>query len=270
MDVFKFNCYKKFVNKHIQSLPQNGRGEYGRIANSLNISSVMVSQVFKGDKELSNENAFLLTEYLGLKKLESQYFLLLVQFARAGHFKLKEHIQEELEAVKKHASDLSKNVSHQAILTEEQKNKFYSDWSYSAVRLIQDIKPFQKEELVKILRIELSEVEKIISFLIETGLLKKSKGNLQLGPTSTHLSKDSNQIKMHHSNWRINSLNTINQMDSSEIMYTAPMAVSKKTYENLHKNIFKLINQLVDEAQESEAEGLYYLNIDLRKIFEID
>ena len=89
---------------------------------------------------------------------------------------------------------------------------------------------------------------------------------MNLGPRSTHIDKKSPFVISHHRNWRLKALETADKLDDDEIMYTAPMCVSKDVYKNLQTSILKLIEGFVSEATESKSDELYYLNIDLRKM----
>lgn len=266
MVVFDFVDYKLFVNKRVQDKPKNGRGEYKRIADYLGVSSVLISQIFKGPKDLSMEQAFKTCEYFGLIELEKKYFLGLVSLAKAGTFELKKHYEKELEDLKQRSLSIENRVKHSKVLSEEDKGIFYSDWRFSAIRLsceLEDINTI--EDLSQAFSLEPEQVKKYTDFLLKTGLIKVNSGKFALGPSSTHLSSSSPYIKNHHRNWRLKAIESIDQMGEKEIMYSAPMSVSKKVFENLNKKILKLIDEFVEEASDTEAQDLYFLNIDLRK-----
>lgn len=48
-----YNDYKEFINEWILSLPKNGRGKYLEIATELNAHTTLISQVFKGSRDLT-------------------------------------------------------------------------------------------------------------------------------------------------------------------------------------------------------------------------
>ncbi len=53
MDIFKFKDYRQYVTSKIKNMPRGGRGEYLRIAKSLSLHTSTVSQIFKGQKNLT-------------------------------------------------------------------------------------------------------------------------------------------------------------------------------------------------------------------------
>ena len=264
----KYQDYKLYLKDWIKTKPNNGRGELKAMSEFLSVSSVLMSQIVNSDKDISFEKAFLLTKYMGHSHLEQKYFICLVEIARAGHFELKKFYQDKRAELELQFQDLSKRVNHQNVLSPEAKTIFYSNWKFSAARLLTDLQNLSEEDIKKILNVDTEEFTTLIQFLLETNLIKREKGKLKLGTSSTHLSKDSPLIKSHHSNWRLKSLHTLSEMKDDEVMYTAPMTIAKKDYDFLYQRLFELIDELVERAKESKAEGLYYLNIDLRKIFE--
>src|SRR3989344_5882150 len=131
MNIFEFDNYKKYINARIESMPKRGRGQYLKMANFLSVNSVIISQVFKGDRELSLEHACELCEFFGFTPLESRYFILLVEYERAGTHKLKKMLNEQLAEIAHKAQDLKHRLTQDAELTDEARATFYSNWYYS-------------------------------------------------------------------------------------------------------------------------------------------
>ena len=100
MIIFEFDDYKNFVNTRIIALPRKGRGEYQKIAEYLRVHATLISQIFKGPRELTLEQACELSTYLSLNALETDYFITLVEFRRAGSLKLKEILERRILSIK--------------------------------------------------------------------------------------------------------------------------------------------------------------------------
>lgn len=263
-DLFEFHGYKDLVN-YIVTL--KGRGEYKRIAEYLNVSTVLISQVFKGPKDISLEQSVKICEYYAFKDLETKYFLALVSFSRAGSFNLRAFYKKELIQLKEESQKIEKRVKHNKTLSIEDQAYFYSDWTYSAIRLSCDLPEVRSfKDISKKLGLKEEKVKSVLDFLISRNLVMRSSDGLSLGVKSTHLSKDSIYIKSHHLNWRNRSLNTFSNITDSETMYSAPFSMSKSNFEKLNSKILKLVENFVELATEEQAEDLYYLNIDLRKM----
>ncbi|MCB0362892.1 MAG: TIGR02147 family protein, partial [Bdellovibrionales bacterium] len=105
MDVFEFKDYKEFINRTIEAMPKKGYGTYRKIAHHLSINSVMVSQIFKGDRHLTSEQAHRISEFFGLNELATDYFILLVQIQRAGTHTYKSRLEKKLEELRAKSRD---------------------------------------------------------------------------------------------------------------------------------------------------------------------
>src|SRR5690349_16908646 len=91
LKIFDFTNYKDFVVESLLSMPRRGHGQYSKIAQALGVHTTMVTHIFKGDLHLGSEQCLALTEFLGLGDLETQYFVGLVQLARAGDQRTKRY-----------------------------------------------------------------------------------------------------------------------------------------------------------------------------------
>lgn len=267
MDNLNIESYKQIVHDWILQRPKEGRGELKRISEFLGVSSVLVSQIFNGEKDISLEQGHKLCDYLGMNEIEKKYFLTLIQYQRAGTSDLKNFFYKEAKRIEKEIADISNRVPHQQKLSNEDKSIFYSDFKYSAIRLACSLPQVNDQKLQSLFDIDQNSLSRYTEFLLERNLIKKSAGFYELGPASTHIGKDTPYVKQHHTNWRLKAVATIEQMQDDELMYTAPAAISKEDFKNLRLKILKLIDEFVADAIESEAEDLFYLNIDLRKVF---
>ena len=132
--LYDYTDYKDYINDWIQSLSKS-RGKYLELAGELGIHTTLISQIFKGERDLNQEQAYQLTEYLGFNDLEKEYFIDLVNYARAGSYKLEEHLLKKIKKLQSELSNIKSRIKHKKVLSEEDKALFYSNWFYSAIRL---------------------------------------------------------------------------------------------------------------------------------------
>jgi uncharacterized protein (TIGR02147 family) len=244
-------------------MPKRGRGEYRKIATQLRMHPTMISQVFKGDKHLTREQAVDLCEYFGLPELETDYFLALVDFERAGSKRLTLKIKKQLESLKLRSLKLAARLPVETKLTEEARAVFYSDWSYSGVRLLSSIEGFQNiDQISEYFGIPKTKVAKIIDFLLHQGLCVAEDGKIKMGPKQTHLEADSPLIQRHHSNWRLKAIQRYEKLTEKELCYSGPMSIGRKDFERIREMLTQLIQQTTKIATDSKEETLACLNID--------
>lgn len=265
--IYDYDNYKKYVNDFISESPKRGRGIYSKIATHLNINTVVVSQIFKGTRDLTAEQALSLSQFFEMNYLEKEYFLYLVQIERAGNYELKNYFREKLAAIKIEASRI-KNIVNNQELPEEAKFQFYSKWYYSAIRL-STLLPgcTNSQDIAKHLRLPFAQTQEVVDFLLKYGLLKQEKNQLKIGPQRTHLSEDSPYVSRHHLNWRLKGIENMEHLKHSEIFYTSPMTISQETMETIKVMILKFISEMSTHVKDAKDEKLVCLNIDF---FDVD
>lgn len=268
MTIFTFNDYKLWFRALTQSMPNNGRGQLRRVAEHLNISPTIVTQVFSGDRELLPDHAILLAEYLGLSKLETRFLLLLVNRARAGTPKYRAALQEEIEEARKSAQEIKSHVARSVELTEEAKLTLYSNWYYLAIWSLVAIGGITTvQDFAKRLAVSPKKVADALQFLKKFGLVKETtEGKLEVGHTLIHLESDSPQIPRHHQSWRLKAFQSYELPFENNLMYTAPVTLSKKDAVAIREKLLKLISEAVDLIKDSPSEELYCLCMDWYKI----
>lgn len=262
--IFEFDTYRAYLDNYLGKLPKKGYGEAKKIAAALGVSSTYISQVFSGEKDFNLEQADTLADYLGLKNLERDYFILLIEKERAGTKKLKSYWEEKLADIKKQSLKLSKRVNPNRVLTDEEKSIFYSSAFYSAVHLFTSTnkKGRSLEEIKSRFEISRAKASDVISFLCDVGLCREENNHYLMTENHTHIEKGSPHLLKHHTNWRIKAVQYAEELTDEELMYTGNASISKKDFQNLREGMVQFIKEFVKTAQDSEAEEICSFNLD--------
>lgn len=265
--IFSHLNYKEWVNERIRSMPKGGRGQYMRIVEYLGTSSAIITQIFKGSRELTPEQAVLLSDYFGLSKLERQYFLLLVNYSRAASFRYKKILEEEIKDLQIKAKEIKSRVPQDRELTEEAKAILYSNWYYLAIWSLTAIPGFDNVEvIINRLHLPRAKANQALDFLIKHSLVKEENGKLEIGPTLIHLESSSPNIPRHHQNWRNMAFQKYNSLDIGDVSYTAPITLSRKDAETIRERVLKFIEETLVLVKDSPSEELFCLCIDWFKV----
>jgi uncharacterized protein (TIGR02147 family) len=263
MQIFGNSDYKAFVNAWIAARPKGGRGAYRKIAQHLRISTVLVSLIFKGDRELTAEQALDLAAFLRLSSLETKYFLLMVQASRAGTHVLREHFRAEMRKLDEESLNLKNRVPGKQEISETAKAIYYSDWFYSGIRLLTSIPGNGSvERIADHFAMTKDEVRRAVDFLVQYGLCEVSRGQIRMLASHIHLDKDSPFIKVRQSSWRLKAIERIGKEKSDELFFTAPVALGRDDIARFRADLAKFIESWLAEVAETPAEELACLNID--------
>jgi len=263
MSIFDFDNYKKFVLTWVRQQSKSGYGQFKKMAEHLAVSSVLLSQVFKGDRQLSTEQALELAEYLNLLEIEKKYFVLLVRKERAGSKKLERHIQTEIQELLSQAQKLKTRIEQKAELNSEDQALFYSSWHFSALRLATDIPELRNvAQLSERFALDPQVVKSALEFLVEKGLCVLEQGELRLGPSIVFLSADSPYINSRHLGWRIKAGAQMGLKNKEDLYFTCPIVCSAKSKNLIRNKLLNLITEVLKEVKDSPSEDLACLNID--------
>ena len=244
-------------------MPNKGYGQMSLLARFLGVHSTLVSQIFKEHKDLTTDQAASVADFFSLGEMEAEYFVLLVQIDRAGTPTAKALYKKQLQRIKEQAQTLSRRVKSEAKLNEEHRAIFYSDWAYSSVRQSVAI-PGNRDinSISEYLGISRKKIQFALDFLLKTGLCKIEKGELKVGPASTHLESTSPWVRTHHSNWRQRAIQSLDSSQIENLHYTSPLTISKKDSELVREKIIQFIEQTNSIVDPSLSEELFCLNID--------
>lgn len=263
MAVFEYSDYKRFILSTLQKMPKEGYGQFKKMAEHLEVNSVIISQVFNGPRDLNSEQAVDLAAYFGLNAAETEYFVLLVQKARAGTVRLARHLQKRLDELKEQSKNLKTRLPQDQTLSEEAKAMFYSNWYFSGIRLLTSVPGYNDvDSIAEYFQLPRAIVKHAIDFLLQHGLCVEEKGKIKMGPKLTHLEAASPLVTRHHSNWRLRAMNKSGLLAKDEIMYSGPMSLSQEDMEWVRARIVDLLEEVVQRVKKSDSERVACLNID--------
>jgi uncharacterized protein (TIGR02147 family) len=265
--IFNFTDYRPFLRSYLRSSSASGRGQISRLAEHVGLNLSVLSLILKGERDLSPEHAYEISEYFAWSLPVKEHFNLLNQYQRASSHKLKKHLLEKIEAHKKHSIDLSNQVKRDVIFTEQQKSVFYSNYMYSAIRMACSFDDGQSlDQLLSRFLIQRNQMTEMVRFLVENNLIVENNGRYFIGPQATHLEKKSLYFKQNHSNWRIMGIQKIDKHEEQDFFYTAPFSISKEDYKKFREDLVQLIKSFVNVAKDSKADMVGCFNIDLFEV----
>ncbi|MGE3610757.1 MAG: TIGR02147 family protein [Bacteriovoracaceae bacterium] len=265
--VFDYQDFYQFLPNEIEKIARNKRGEKSRLAEYLNVMPSLLSQYLSGSRVLSEDQVFLISEFLGHSELEREYVSLLFRYSMASNKKLKMNLKEKMDQIKKNSLNISKRVIVDKELSESEKANLYSSWYYIAIWAYTSLEGGKSlDEISTRFDLPIKTVREALDFLVKTQLCKIENGKYKHHLNRTHIEKNSSYFKQHHNNWRIKSIQKIDESELEDINFTAPLTLSKKDFEKLREEILKMIQSVYKTVKETNPEEMYCLNIDFFRL----
>lgn len=261
--VFEFSDYRDYINARIAQMPRKGHGMRGRLAEGVGCQPAYFSQVLRKKAHLNLEQAQKLIEELGDPSIDVDYFLYLLQFQRAGTQSLRDYFQSKMDALKSESLKLSKKFELASELSDEQRSTYYSEWYYSAAHISLTLgKVSSAEDVAQALSLPLKKSRQVVEFLLEASLAVQGDEGLEVGPARIHLENDSPHISRHHSNWRMQAMQSLTKVLPEELHYSSVVSLSEEDFLKIRKVLDESISRAKDVVRPSEPERLASFNLD--------
>jgi uncharacterized protein (TIGR02147 family) len=266
--VFDYDQFCQLLRDYMLSLPKKGWGVSAQLASYLQITPPVISQFLSGEKVPSADQAFLIASHFGWSKREVRYTVLIAEYEKASHHLLKNMKKEQYLELRQESRQVSRILEDTSELEEKQKEIFYSNWAYTAVRqfcstksdgvMIDDINahfPTLKSQLVLILQ-----------FLQEAQLVKKIGNKFVLGTKKTFVPKESIHTIHHLRNWRMQSMMKTSFREEDEMMYTSVMSIPRDQIQTVLNELRQALLKIDNISDEWKNEDeVMFLNIDFAR-----
>lgn len=263
VSVFEFKEYRVFLKAWIESQGSKSHGLKTRMAQACEVSSTLMSLVFKGEKSLTLEQALNLTEFLAMNELETEYFLGLIELDRAGTLKLQNRIQKKLKALNEQSKQVSSRIKKDLELNEENKAVYYSNWIYVAIRNLTAIDGFQTPvAIAERLNLPQRLVIEALDFLVRNHLCVQTDKGYSYGPALTFVPKESPFVNQHHRNWRQKSLERMSFRRDEDLFVTSPVSLSAADAEKIKALLLTAFESSMKIVKPSPSEKVFCLNLD--------
>ncbi len=102
----------------------------------------------------------------------------------------------------------------------------------------------------------------MIDFLLSKGLCVEEDETIKIGPSKTHLSKESPFVWKHHQSWRLKAFDRHHKLDNEELVFSSPLTISIKDMAVVREKIVQLVEDISKIVDNTEPEHLACINID--------
>lgn len=261
--VFEFENYKEYLLHLEQQRSSFQKGFRTRLSEALGCRNTYISHVLNSDANFSLEQGLKVSQFLNLNRLEQKYFLFLIEYYRAGTTELKNYFLKELSDLREKNLNIKDRIPAQKTLTPEAQATYYSHWMYAAIHMITTLKTHRSvSAIIDSLKLPEEAIKSTILFLISVGLLEEKNNELIPGSTQLHLGKDSNQIRQHHTNWRIAAIESLVQIEKNDIHYSTVSSLSFEDAEKMKAHFVEEIQKYVKTISSSKEETIFGFNLD--------
>jgi uncharacterized protein (TIGR02147 family) len=220
--------------------------------------------VLSGYSHLTIEQADALIPLLEHSDEEANFFLLLVEHARAGTTSLSKRLEKRIKKTLEQRQDLKNRFVEMKSLKIEDQTIYYSHWAYIAVHLaVLNSKLRSVGAIAKYFDLDARKTVQILEFLASVGLVKNESGMFVPGQVRMHLSHDSPMISKHHANWRMRAIQSLERETAQELHYSGVISVSFDDLLKVREVMARALEDVGKIVKDSKDETVYCYCLDL-------
>ena len=265
-DLFSFQNYKDFIRAQINREGQE-RGYQARLALQAGCQRSFLSQVLNGDLHLQREHGAELARFWELDEGESEYFIGLIDLARAGTPHLKRLILGRLAQIKETRENLTQRIRGKDFGDLEIGATYYSSWYWTAIHIAVSVPAFRTATaLAKRLALPVELVRATLKRLEELGIVKREGQGWNIGPRDVHVPADSPFNEANHANWRYRAIQNIQLNHKDATHYTAVFTMSRADANKLQRTLTDTLVEARRLIAPSPEEELYCLSADFFRV----
>jgi len=265
LSIFNYLDYRNIIKDFSRA-----RGiTFKSLATSARIHSSYFSRVMKEKAFFSREQLYLIGKDLKFSEEEMEYFLLLgeiVNSGQSGHKNFLLRKAKKLQAEKRKLSHKFKKEAKE--LTEKDIDYLYQEAITGKIQMLLTLEKYQENPSLICKKVFISEkkLEQQISKLEHLGLIIRKGEGVKVLKRRVHLDENHPASTQNHINWRIETLNRLNQRNPQPSDYHLSAILSGD--EEIKTKIKELFKEFVVEAQKlvkdnKNIEDVYYIGMDL-------
>lgn len=266
MKIFTFRDYREYIRFKIEE-NRATRGYQSMLADAAGCQRSFLSQVLNSHVQLTPDHAAGMARHWGLSEDEGDYFLLLVQHARATSPHLKQRLEKKMRDLREAGEDLSHRLKDARQLVGQQEVAYYSAWYLSAVHTLLSIPEFRTEKAIsQRLNLPLALVQSALGTLESLDLVQRRGAAWAVKRFDLHLGNRSLFAANYHCNWRQKAIIRIQEQHAEDIHYTGVHTLSRKDLERVKELIRECIERAREVIAPSPEEELICFSVDLFRV----
>ena len=267
MEVFGFSNYRDYLSFRIES-DEEGRGYQKKLATAAGCQSSYLSQVLSTQANLTLEQAIGLSGFWNFDEDETEFFMKLVQYDRAGTPRLREHVLTKMEELRAKHRTLSNRFQDVTSITDGIELEYYSTWYLPVIHTMVAVPEFRHAKAIaRQLNLDVAVIENALETLARADLVEKMDYGWTNTARSIHLKSESPLNYTYHKNIREIAGRTMQQGNPGEnIHYSAIYSLSKSDFDRIKQQLVAMLDESRSVIIKSKEETAAIFALDFFQV----
>ncbi|MBF0360888.1 MAG: TIGR02147 family protein [Oligoflexia bacterium] len=257
INIFSFEDYIDVIRSMI--LHNKGeRGYQAKLAKAARCNRSYLSQVLNGHVNLTPDHGAGIADFWHCSDDEMEYFILLINLARAATPRLKSTIKRRLMLLIERNSNLHSGFKTSQGLSDEDAVDYYSAWYYSAIHVIIGIPEYRTEKsIAERLGLNIEIVRSVLNRLMRMNVVTKEGHEWKVLKFDLHLQRLSALKGIGHANWRQKTALRLQEDWQKGFHYSGVHSLSVSDAQKIKDIIIEAITRSREIIAPSNEEDIY-------------
>lgn len=266
MKIFENRSYVGVIRHRIAE-NSRVRGYQARLAEAAGVHSSFFSRVLAESVHLTPDQAANLASFWRLTADETDYFLGLVNLARASSPSLRAIVERQLLELKEKNEDIASRLKKAKKIHPAENGIYYSSWHFSAIHMLALVPQFSSAQKIAE-RLGISETVVVSSFqtLAELGLVEREGSMWKVRERDVHLTNKALWAPIYHSVWRQRSAYRALERHEDDLRFSALHSLSYADFKQIKEDIRLVIEKIRNIAGPSKEEDVFVVNFDAYRL----
>jgi len=254
--------YRQYLKDRLESQGLKS-GLKKRAAEALSVHTTFISQVVLDKADFSLDQAEKINQFFQHNDEESEYFLELVIYERAGNPALKQRFEKKIRQRHLERVDIKKRLTKTKEIALPDQDKFYSSHLYGLIHVLTSIPEYRtRRSLTSVTGFPQPTVDEALDFLVRVGIVMKTGDQYLPGEKHIHLGRDSKNIWRHHTNWRTATIQHLAFASPEDLHYSLSFSCSEQDAQKLKESLLAHLKKMTETISSSKEEKAYVFCFD--------
>ncbi len=268
MSIYKHLSYRDALNEIIQNrrhLP--GKFTLRKLAEACALQASYLTNVLKGRFDFSNDQLFALASELGLKVLEREYLLLLLDYERATHKPRREDLKRKIDSARRENLQSEKHLDIKAVEHSSAAQIHYFLDPFAQLALVYlNVEPYKNspEQLGSVLGVSQSHLGEIFKTLLANGYVEQEGARYKVKSHNKHLPKRNPLSGPHLTLMRLKALDQLQRLAADQAFsHTVTFTGTTETKQQLSEAYLEFLKTAETIVKPAVSERVFQMSFDL-------
>lgn len=269
MNVFAERDYRKVLTGCLREKKRiDASMNFSRMAEAIRVQRSYLSNVLGGRAQLSADQLFLASRFLGLGPVETRYLLLLLEHERTGVEDRRAELEAEILRIQAHQLESARHLRAKKVeVSAENLAAYYLDPLNAIVHFALTIERYRKQpsRLAEDLGVKSERIERAVSVLEKGGIIapRKHGRSIELRVEHVHLPPESPLYSAFRNQLKQMSAARLQNRDDEDYSFWVTFSADKKMLKRIRAEFLALLERIEPQVRAAPSRDVYQMNFDL-------